>query len=100
MYNKDKPDKFRVDFLILADSKFYFIYHLDVYQGRNKANIEINHLVKNLPTTQKKVTNAIRKAGINNNIDECRYIFMYNRYAAPQLLAMMETSWNIHKVGT
>ena len=55
IYNRDRPDKFRVDFFILADSKHYFIYHLDVYQGKNKASIDINHLVKNLPTTQKAV---------------------------------------------
>ena len=36
-YNKDKPDKYRVDFFILADAKYYFIYHLDVYQGKNEA---------------------------------------------------------------
>ena len=99
MYNKDKVDKFRVDFFILADSKHYFIYHLDVYQGRNKANIHINYLVKDLPTTQKAVANAILKSGINNDVDGCRYIFMDNRYAAPQLLAMMATTWNIRGVG-
>ena len=46
MYNKDKPDKFRVDFFILADSKHYFIYHFDVYQVKNKSNIDINHLAR------------------------------------------------------
>ena len=73
---------------------------MDVYQGRNKANIDINHLVKDLPTTQKAVANAILKSGINNDVDGCRYIFMDNRYAAPQLLAMMATAWNIRGVGT
>ena len=29
-YNKDKPDKFRVDFFIMAWSKTYLIYHIDV----------------------------------------------------------------------
>ena len=33
-YNKDKPKKFRVDFFILSDAKQYFIYHIDVYQGK------------------------------------------------------------------
>ena len=32
-YNNDKPDKYRVDFFILADARDYFIYNLDVYQG-------------------------------------------------------------------
>jgi Transposase IS4 len=34
-YNKDKPDKYRVDFFILADSKHTNILHMDVYQGKN-----------------------------------------------------------------
>ena len=78
MYNKDKPDKFRVDFFILADSKYYFIFHLDVYQGRNKANIDIAPMIDTFPTTQKAVANAIIKSGINNDIHGCRHIFMDN----------------------
>ena len=52
MYNKDKPDKFCVDFFIMADSQFYFIYHLDVYQGKNTANIDVHHLSKTKPSSQ------------------------------------------------
>ena len=37
-YNKDKSQKFRVDFFILASSSTYAILHLDVYQGRNSTN--------------------------------------------------------------
>ncbi len=39
VHNKDKSVKYRVDFFILADAKYYFIYHLGFYQGKNKANI-------------------------------------------------------------
>ena len=99
-YNKDKPDKYRVDFFILADAKHYFIYHLDVYQGKNKANIDIHPSVRNLPTTQKAVANAIIKSGISNDSDGSRHIFMDNRYAAPQLLALMMTNYNVRAVGT
>ena len=52
-YNKDKPDKYRVDFFILADAARYFICHIDVYQGKNGANIGVAKSVRNLPTTQK-----------------------------------------------
>ena len=100
MYNKDKPDKFRVDFFLLADSRYYFIYHLDVYQGKNKANIDIDSVVMHLPTTQKAVANAIVKSGIANCVDGCRYMFLDNRYACPQLLALMNTSFNVRGVGT
>ena len=99
-YNKDKPAKYRVDFFILADSRDYFIYHLDVYQGKNKANIDIHPSVRHLPTTQKAVANAILKSQIANDLDGCRYLFMDNRYAAPQLLALMLTNYNIRAVGT
>ena len=50
-YNKDKPNKYRVDFFILSDALKYFICHLDVYQGRNGANVGIHDSVKNMPTT-------------------------------------------------
>ena len=99
-YNKDKPAKYRVDFFILADSRDYFIYHLDVYQGANQANIDIHPSIKHLPTTQKAVANAILKSGIDNDKDGCRYLFMDNRYAAPQLLALRLTNYNIRTVGT
>ena len=94
-YNKDKPAKYRVDFFILADSR-----DLDVYQGKNKANIDIHPSVKHLPTTQKAVANAILKSQIDNDKDGCRYLFMDNRYAAPQLLALILTNYNIRAVGT
>ena len=99
-YNKDKPAKYCVDFFILADSQHYFIYHLDVYQGANQANIDIHPSIKHLPMTQKAVANAILKSGIDNDKDGCRYLFMDNRYAAPQLLALMLTNYNIRAVGT
>ena len=99
-YNKDKPDKYRVDFFILADATHYFIYHLDVYQGRNTSNIDIHPYATCLPTTQKAVANAILKSGIDNDTNGCRYLMMDNRYTPPQLFALMLTNWNIRGVGT
>ena len=46
------------------------------------------------------MANAILKSGIDNDKDGCRYLFMDNRYAAPQLLALMLTNYNIRAVGT
>ena len=51
MYNKDKPDKYRVDFFILANAKYYFIFHIDVCQGKNTENIDTHPLLHKLPTT-------------------------------------------------
>ena len=76
------------------------MYHLGVYQGKNRANIDIHPSVQALPTTQKAVANAILKADIDNDNHGCRFLFMDNRYAAPQLFAMMQTNWNIRGVGT
>lgn len=57
-------------------------------------------MIATLPTTQKAVANAIIKSGINNDIDGCRHIFMDNRYAAPQLFALMLKEWNTRGVRT
>jgi hypothetical protein len=69
-YNKDKPQKFRVDFFICADSKEYFILHLDIYQGKNTANIGIHDSIVNLPTTQKAVVNALHALGLHLSTEE------------------------------
>ena len=55
-YNKDKPNKYSVDFLVLSNSskKLYFIQHVDVYQGKNAENINIPDFIKDFPTTQKE----------------------------------------------
>ena len=37
--------------------------HLDVYQGKNKNNIDIHVHAQVLPTTQKAVANALLKSG-------------------------------------
>eukprot|EP00957_Ditylum_brightwellii_P203431 15334588-Ditylum_brightwellii.AAC.2 len=34
-YNNDESNKFCIDFFVLADSKDYFVAHIDVYQGEN-----------------------------------------------------------------
>jgi hypothetical protein len=41
-YNKDKPNKFHVDFFILANARSYFAIHTDVYQGKNSTNVGID----------------------------------------------------------
>jgi hypothetical protein len=82
-YNKDKPQKFRVDFFICADSKNYFILHLDVYQGKNAANIGIHDSIVDLPTTQKAVANALHALGLHLSTDGMRHISMDNRYMCP-----------------
>jgi hypothetical protein len=91
-YNKDKPDKFRVDFFILAGSSTYLIHHIDVYQGRNAANTGIDPLCVNLPTTMKAVVNAIIKSELSkgsNDVNGFRVLSLDNRYQCPQLACLV-----------
>ena len=69
MYNSQKPDKFRVDLFILACAASYVIFNVDVYQGRNKANVEIDASIVDLPTTQKAPMNACIQAGLLTDPD-------------------------------
>ena len=73
-YNEDKPAKYQVDFFLLADAQYYSIYHLDCYQGKNKANIDIPSTLHKLPTTQKKMANAILKGWITNDPGGSEYL--------------------------
>jgi hypothetical protein len=91
-YNKDKPDKFRVDFFILAGARSYIIYHIDVYQGRNASNIGIEPYAINLPTTMKAFVNAVARSDISNGSNATngyRIISLDNRYQCPQLALLM-----------
>ena len=74
--------------------------HLDVYQGKNKNNIDIHEHAQVLPTTQKAVANALLKSGVANDPNGSRHIMMGNQYCAPQLLASMSTNWNCRGVGS
>jgi len=91
-YNKDKPDKYRVDFFILAGSVSRVIYHIDVYQGRNATNVGISDEFKTLPTTMKAVLNAVSRSEISegsNDVNGYRVVSMDNRYACPQLAYLL-----------
>ena len=100
MYNKNKPAKFQIDFFILADAKYYFIYHLDVYQGANDANIDIDAKVCHLPTTQKCVANALLQSNIANDPRGCWYGYFDSRYACPQLFAILLKEYDVRGGGT
>ena len=91
-YNKDKPDKYRVDFFILAGSKSRVIHHIDVYQGKNANNVGISEEFKTLPTTMKAVLNAVVRSQISEGSDDVngyRVVSMDNRYACPQLAYLL-----------
>ena len=82
-----------------ATPKQYFIVHIDIYQGRNQANIEIDSQITNLPTTQKAVINAVIKSNIAMDPDGSRCIFMDNRYQCAELALLLRENYQIYSVG-
>jgi hypothetical protein len=90
-YNSSKPDKYRIDFFVLVNvsSGKNFIYHLDVYQGKNATNAFITAEAHNLPTTQKAVVNTIVLSGIANEPNGMREIYMDDRYSASTLFVLL-----------
>ncbi len=70
-YNSSKPDKYQIDFFVLVNTSrgINFIYHIDVYQGKNATNPHIAKEAWSLPTTQKAVINAVVSSGISTDPD-------------------------------
>lgn len=101
-YNASKPDKYRIDFFVLVNLSQCknFIYHLDIYQGKNSNNAHIVEEAWHLPTTQKAVVNAIISSGIHNNPEGMREIYMDNRYTAPELFLLLRERYQILACGT
>jgi Transposase IS4 len=99
-YNKDKPDKFRVDFFIMACPKTFYIHHLDVYQGKNASNVGIVEEARCLPTTQKAVLNDVLSTRIANDPAGARTLAMDNRYNCPELGTLLRSKYSIYCVGT
>jgi hypothetical protein len=95
-YNASKLDKYRINFFILvnATSGNNFIYHIDVYQGKNATNVFIAEEASLLPTTQKAVVNAIVSCGLANEPDGIRELYMDNRYSAPSLFMLLREKYN------
>jgi hypothetical protein len=100
MYNKDKPDKYRIDFFILCCSVTYIIFHLEPYQGKNATNAGVTTLARAFPTTAKAVLNAVEKTGLKNSPTGCRVIIMDNRYSSPLLFVTLLRHYGIAAIGT
>ena len=74
----------RVFCLANCDNKKYFIYHTDIYQGRNIANIDIPQEIIHLKSTQKAVINALIKADITNDPDGVWENYCDSRHQSPE----------------
>jgi hypothetical protein len=100
-YNKDKPQKFRVDMFICADASTYHIYNVDIYQGRNASNIDIDDTIATVPTTQKAVLNAMIQMGLEEDISNgARSIALDNRYQCPELAHCLRERFYMYSYGT
>ena len=99
-YNKDNTDKFRIDLFLRADSTHYFVRHIDIYQGNNSVNIDIHARATNLSTAIKVVVNGIITAGVVNDPNGARELFLDNRHACPELLSILEEKVNVLAGGT
>jgi len=100
-HNKDKPDKCRVDFFVLNDSKHHFIYHMDVCQGKNKHNAYIHKRAADLPATQKAVVNALFKTDLSTPDPlGYRHLASDNRCTCPELLCMLRDKCRTCGTGT
>jgi Transposase IS4 len=98
-YNKDKPQKFRVDFFVMSGARCYQILHIDIYQGKNGANIGIDKDLVDLPTTQKVVANAAYSLGLHKLADGARHVAM-DRYQCPELAVFLRECCNLYSTGT
>ena len=80
---------------MLADAQQCFVIHIDVYQGRNDAEVEIHDSARGLPTTQKAVINAITVTDMSNDPEGYRHLLLDNRYQCPELALLLK---NVHKM--
>ena len=78
----------------------YFIMHLDVYQGKNTANIGIPEQLHNMPTTQKAVVNAIVCSNLDMDPNGKHRLFMDNRYSSAALFVLLREQCKIVCSGT
>jgi Transposase IS4 len=99
-YNKDKPQKFRVDFFVMACSRTYFIHHIDVYQGANATNTGIHRACRVMPTTQKAVLNAVLHTNMHNKVHGARHTALDNQYQCPEHAFLLKTKLKINSTGT
>ena len=101
-YNKDKSEKFQVDFFVLCNNSpgQYFIIHCDIYQGKNAKNIEIPEEIQKLSTTQKAIMNSVIQSGIGNDPNGIRRLYMDNCYSCAALFILLREKFDILCAGT
>jgi hypothetical protein len=99
-YNSSKPKPYHISLFILSSATTYQILHLDIYQGRNEANVNINPQLHDFPTTQKAVANACFERNLHQETQGFRHIAADNWYSYPQLCVTLQEQFNCYLTGT
>ena len=73
-YKSSKPNKYHIDFFVLVNASdgMNFIYHIEMYQGKNASNAHMAEEAWTLPTTQKAVVNTVISSDVNNDPEGMR----------------------------
>ena len=100
MYNKDKPEKYRLDFFILCCAKTFIILHIEPYQGKNGTNAGVSTLARAFPVTSAAVLNAVERSGLKKSPDGYRILVADNRYMSPTLAVTLREHYHIAAIGT
>lgn len=99
-FNKDKPQKFRVEFFLLCSAVNYFCYHFSPYEGKNATNNFIAQEAQGYATTQKAVLNSIVDSQLSNDSLGARILACDNRYTAFPLFMDLRQNHDVYCVGT
>ena len=99
-YNPAKPDKFRVEFFVMSCAKNFVIHHLDIYQGKNSANVNIHEDIHSMKTSQKAVLNAVIQCNLQHSTNGSRHIALDNRYQCPELAFILREKYRVLSTGT
>ena len=73
----------------MSNALNYFICHIDVYQGKNRANTGIIPMLQHLPTTQKAVANSIVCSIISCYSKGYYKVIIVNRYSSIELAVFL-----------
>ena len=96
--NNDKPDTYRADFSYFLILMITTTKNIDVYQGKNSANVSIDKRAKVLPTTQNVVSNSMYKFqfDISDGSNGYRHFLMDNWYTCPELAMILRNQCNTY----
>ena len=101
MYNKAKPNKFRIDYFSMCCGKCNAGLHMEIYQGRSNKNIDVPLELVQYPTYTRAVLVACHYLQFDKNSSGgYRHVAMDNRYVCPELLKVLRSKFKALGTGT